>query len=476
MSDKNLKSTDDKDEILSQFLMFTGTEDPSRASSYLEMSGGNLETAVSLYMDHAHSGVSNGFSASSSSTSALPSSSESATNFDPSSVRAPDEVQTMRLMPLEEPGIMGMGQMNRHDGVMSSVFPAEDGLNPFYDIREVVNAAAAASEEKSGEDMDDDEEVVEMSSGSRKMSALSDMYAPPHHLIHKGGGFQGARSVAKDARRWLLVNLQSDSDFACHALNRDVWRDELVENLVRMGFIFWQQMDTSADGTTYAHRYNVQAFPHLAILDPRTGRLMWRKEGWSQVNPMTAEMFAEVAADFCSHHSFDKPPTAPRQSASSPRAKRPIQELSEEEQLQAAIRASMVEDLTNEDSNDVDQAESDHSDIISADRKEEITPPAIAKPKSFHDQILEIPVGTEPESGARVQIRMPDGGRIVRKFNDFDEVKVIYAFVAQSNDEAKEGKSFQLRAGFPPADLWDKVNSTIKSCCLSGESITVRWK
>merc|ERR1719410_406912 len=64
-------------------------------------------------MDHAHSGALNGFSASSSSTSALPSSSESATNFDPPSVRAPDEVQTMRLMPLEEPGIMGMGRM-RH--------------------------------------------------------------------------------------------------------------------------------------------------------------------------------------------------------------------------------------------------------------------------------------------------------------------------------------------------------------------------
>ena len=50
----------------------------------------------------------------------------------------------------------------------------------------------------------------------------------------------GAKNFAKDARRWLLVNIQSDDDFACHALNRDVWRDELVENLVREGFILWQ--------------------------------------------------------------------------------------------------------------------------------------------------------------------------------------------------------------------------------------------
>jgi len=61
---------------------------------------------------------------------------------------------------------------------------------------------------------------------------LCDMFAPPTHILHRGGGFQGARNVAKDARRWLLVNLQRDSDYACHALNRDVWRDEL-RNIVQ---------------------------------------------------------------------------------------------------------------------------------------------------------------------------------------------------------------------------------------------------
>lgn len=70
--------------------------------------------------------------------------------------------------------------------------------------------------------------------------SLSTMFAPPTHLMHRAGGFMGAKNFAKDARRWLLVNIQSEDDFACHALNRDVWRDELVENLVREGFILWQ--------------------------------------------------------------------------------------------------------------------------------------------------------------------------------------------------------------------------------------------
>ena len=41
-------------------------------------------------------------------------------------------------------------------------------------------------------------------------------------------------------------------------------------------------------------------------------------------------------------------------------------------------------------------------------------------------------VGDEPASGARIQIRMPDAKRLVRKFAPEDTVKSIYAFVAVS--------------------------------------------
>jgi hypothetical protein len=344
--------------------------------------------------------------------------------------------------------------------------------------------------------------------GATAVKTLNNMFAPPLHLMHRAGGFQGARNVAKDARRWLLVNLQRDEDFACHALNRDVWRDELVENLVREGFIFWQAMDNTPDGMTYVQRYNVQAFPHVAILDPRTGRLMWKKEGWTQVNPMTSEMFAQIAADFCSHHTFDKPPTAPRSQNTNTSAtssstslrppKRPIHELSEEQQLQAAIRASMAEQSDDDDTagdlerteSDVDNDDDDDDDLerpadsavneedrLKGESMDTTVPMEDAKPKSFEEEIREMDVGEEPAGrAARVQIRMPDGGRVVRKFREEDLVKVIYAFVAQSNGDAQSGKSFELRAGYPPKDLMSNANDTIKSCSLSGESISVRWK
>ncbi|KAL7509522.1 hypothetical protein ACHAXN_006862 [Cyclotella atomus] len=129
---------------------------------------------------------------------------------------------------------------------------------------------------------------------------------------------------------------------------------------------------------------------------------------------------------------------------------RPIHELSEEEQLQAAIEASMM-----------------HSGNANG---------GSASSDSFVAELLSIDVKAEPTSGARVQIRMPGGAKFVRKFNGDDPVKVIYAFVAQSSDEAKAGKLFSLKAKFPPQDLLPAIDSSISSCGLNGEAINVSWK
>lgn len=324
--------------------------------------------------------------------------------------------------------------------------------------------------------------------------SLQTMFAPPTQLMHMGGGFLGARNFARDARRWLLCNIQCDDDFACHALNRDVWGDDLVENLVREGFVLWQATNTSTEGQTYIARYKVMGYPHLAIIDPRTGSLLWRKEGWTQVSPLTAEQFVEIASDFCSRHSFDKMPTASRHvytsggggggtamSSLGPSSgeKRPIHELTEEEQLQAAIRASLKNANEGESDNDDDDmdvgvieavkgAKSDATDV------EEDHDTASA----FEREILTMYVGDEPSSGdiARVQIKMPNGKRIARKFPADAPVKLIYAFVAQANDEARAGRAFELKAKFPPVDLLANVDDGINSYGLNGEAINVIWK
>ena len=266
-------------------------------------------------------------------------------------------------------------------------------------------------------------------------------------------------------------------------------------------------MSNSPEGQTYIQRYKVQGYPHLAILDPRTGSLLWRKEGWTQVNPLTAEQFVEIASDFCSRHSFDKLPMAARNAYSngvplggggggvgggggassnegSGSHKRPY-ELTEEEQLQAAIRASMAEsaggggDDNEDDDDNLPPLEGDGKSGTTDNNTATKTDDDDSKPSAFVQEILSMEVGDEPTTGdnvARVQIRMPDGKRLVRKFDGNSPVKIIYAFVAQSNEEAKGGKAFELKAKFPPQDLLASVEDSISGCGLSGEAINVLWK
>ena len=254
-------------------------------------------------------------------------------------------------------------------------------------------------------------------------------------------------------------------------------------------------MSNSNEGQTYIQRYKVHGYPHLAILDSRTGSLIWRKEGWTQVNPLTAEQFVEIASDFCSRHSFDKMPTAARHaytngiplganaggsSTTNTNNKRPIHELTEDEQLQAAIRASMAEDAAgggDAEDND-DDVEILDCDDAKTDNAIEDTAEDESKPSPFEKEILSMEVGDEPTSGtvARVQIRMPDGKRLVRKFGGESTVKLIYAFVAQNNEEAKGGRGFELKAKFPPQDLFASVDDSISGTGLNGEAINVIWK
>jgi UBX domain-containing protein 7 len=191
-------------------------------------------------------------------------------------------------------------------------------------------------------------------------------------------------------------------------------------------------------------RYQVMEYPHIGIIDPRTGRLLWKKEGWTQENPMTADSFAEIAMDFCSRNSFDRPPQAPRPPGA-PAVVRPakrMHEMSEDEQLQAAMQASMSDasggaasaiDVEDEIVYVDDDSESDTEDAAVIDRK-----PQAAVARTLNEELLVLALPEEPaKDGSRIQLRLPDGKRVVRTFAASDPVRAIYAFVAVSDLDAR---------------------------------------
>ena len=56
------------------------------------------------------------------------------------------------------------------------------------------------------------------------------------------------------------------------------------------------QFNVAVEGRVYSSLFQVKQYPHVAILDPFTGKVVWRKEGWTpgHANELTADTFAEA--------------------------------------------------------------------------------------------------------------------------------------------------------------------------------------
>ncbi|KAL2301004.1 hypothetical protein Nmel_011560 [Mimus melanotis] len=143
----------------------------------------------------------------------------------------------------------------------------------------------------------------------KKLTTLADLFRPPIDLMHKGS-FETAKECGQMQNKWLMINIQNVQDFACQCLNRDVWSNEAVKNIIRDHFIFWQVYHDSEEGQRYIQFYKLADFPYVSILDPRTGQKLVE---WHQLD-VTSFLDQESLID-----------------------------ASEDSQLEAAIRASLQE-------------------------------------------------------------------------------------------------------------------------------------
>jgi ataxin-3 len=84
---------------------------------------------------------------------------------------------------------------------------------------------------------------------------------------------------------------------------------------------------------------------------------------------------------------------------------------------------------------------------------------------------ISYPLTEEPAVGVKIQFRMPDGTRAVRRFLESDFVGSIYSYVSSKSDD----RNVELRAGFPPKDISSKKDQTIAEAKLAGEMIHGRY-
>ncbi|KAH8409918.1 hypothetical protein KR009_000847 [Drosophila setifemur] len=188
-------------------------------------------------------------------------------------------------------------------------------------------------------------------------SRLGDLFRPPTDILFSGT-LTAAREFATKRQRWLLVNVQGDN-FQSQTMNRDVWSDKDLKKLVRRQFTFWQVDNDTSEGRRFVAFYKCATLPYLCVIDPRTGEEVWRSPEPKQDNVLPdLREFLKEHRDFIGddapstskraaiqiEDSMDGDPEAScSSSASTPRKKTKIMELTEEEQLELAIKNSMNE-------------------------------------------------------------------------------------------------------------------------------------
>lgn len=404
------------DEAIGQFCGVTGA-DGERARALLEACEWNLELAINMHVDTDPEGRSNRKP----STSASGPSTSSANNHDNDDNNDNNHmnIDHDRAGPANRHGRFDHLDDNNFDrfgasssGASTSLYQNDDDVRPpIAPVRQILNPTpigyppadmapnpnrrryntragpvsdvydafrdfqAETQWQEAAQDGAESSTSDSSANNSNRKRTLQELFRPPLELLFHGS-LPSARECGSLQNKWLLVNIQNGREFACQTLNRDVWSIQAVKDILKEHFIFWQQYHDSYEGRRYVQFYKVTQFPHVAIIDPRTGELT---KSW----PTTIDhnSFCDSVIEYLTEHP------SPDGSGDANTMKKlrvkgeekeeieedkdeeveivatrsTLYDQSEEAQLEAAIKASLQEsekpttDTTNDDTIDIDE-------------------------------------------------------------------------------------------------------------------------
>lgn len=301
---------------------------------------------------------------------------------------------------------------------------------------------------------------------------LAEMYRPPTELIAPIRTWEGVRSFGKENNRWILVNVQDPNVFDCQVLNRDVWKNKQIQETVREHFVFKQyaRSDPQAQGYVrlYFHAHDSDAaYPHIAIVDPRTGEQV---KVWSGAPVPKAPDFLMQLHEFLDRYSLAagaRNPVAVRRPERKP--ERDPDRLTEDEQLQLAMAQSLAAGggggegerrASGPRSDDPDAltraaAESSASASASAAQTAPTTDSTTQNAEddaqnAFFASLPSTPHAEPPANdprATRIQFRHA-GGRVIRRFSLDEPVASVYGWLKGAAPsplgEERTGLAFEL--------------------------------
>jgi hypothetical protein len=141
-----------------------------------------------------------------------------------------------------------------------------------------------------------DEAPPRTAAATPKAHELAIKFRPPVDLLVRGT-LEDAKRVAQEEKgvAWLLANVQDIEQFATHVLNRDVWADHRVKELVRSHFALWQTTSDSDEGMRFVRIYRIaqDQLPCVAVLDAISGECLLRCTVPDATEPHAAEVILE---------------------------------------------------------------------------------------------------------------------------------------------------------------------------------------
>ncbi|KAK5000939.1 UBX domain protein Ubx2 [Elasticomyces elasticus] len=358
-----------------------------------------------------------------------------------------------------------------------SVWDSEDTTSPEAYRRRLAMATGGASE------------------ASSKSNHLAELFRPPVELMSTLS-WQDARDEGKESEKWILVNVQDPSIFDCQRLNRDIWKDAQVKETVRENFIFMQYLKNDPKGEPYMNYYfhnrdSEAAYPHIAIVDPRTGEQV---KVWSGSPVPTAAEFVQDLHEFLDRYSlkaFAKNPVANRKPEK--RQKDPSA-MTEEEMLEMALQNSLANGAgPKEDDPDAltkGAASGKGKEKAAVDRDAmattttTTTDTAPPQPNGSTDPPPATPFSlisstnphTEPAPGpatTRIQFRS-SGSRRIRRFGLSERVRRVYEWLkAEPWEEGMQAVEFELI--FMGRNLIDSLDLTVEQAGLKNGSVMVEF-
>ena len=304
-----------------------------------------------------------------------------------------------------------------------------------------------------------------------KANMLAEMYRPPFDIMSRAS-WDNARDEGKESLKWLLVNVQDQSIFDCQVLNRDIWKNADIKDTIKEHFIFLQYSKDDTRGDKYMQYYfhnrdSQDAYPHIAIVDPRTGE---RVKVWSGPPVPKPLDFLGQLHEFLDRYSLKANARNPVAVKKPEQKQKDVSSMTEEEMMAMALQNSLDNNpngrLRDDDPDaltkggDKGKGKAIVRDLLdTADMgaaapvttngvkpsipvadtpPQEITPFAMISSTAPHTE-----PAADPTTTTRVQFRS-SGSRVIRRFLLSDPVTRLYEWLKATPWEGKDGLDFEL--------------------------------